>query len=93
MEEVYRGYEQDEATKKYFRYFYDKADSIHVKSIDFQNSNIRGNTAELNFKLVLNVMANGSPTPSAVPSTWRADLVREGPRAPWKLQKLTNHRL
>ena len=93
MEEVYRAYEQDDATKKYFRSLFDKADSIHVKSIDFQNSNVRGNTAELNFKLVLNAMSNGSPTPTAVPSTWRADLVREGQRAPWKLQRLTQHRL
>jgi len=93
MEEVYRGYDQDEATKKYFRSLIDKADSIHVKSIEFQNSNVRGNTAELNFKLVLNAMYGGSPTPTAVPSTWRADLVREGQRAPWKLQKLTQHRL
>jgi serine/threonine-protein kinase len=93
MEDVYRGYEQDEATKKYFRVFIDKADSIHVKSIDFQNSNVRGNTAEVNFKMILNVTLNSSPTPSAVQSTWRADLVRDGSRAPWKLQKLTNHRL
>ena len=93
MEEVYRGYDQDEATKKYFRVFTDKADSIHVKSITFQNSNVRGNTAEVNFRMILNVIANASPNPTAVPSSWRADLVREGPRAPWKLQKLTNHRL
>jgi hypothetical protein len=93
MEEVYRGYDQDELTKKYFRVLIDKADSIHVKSIKFQNSNVRGNTAELNFRMILSVTANASPAPSEVPSTWRADLVREGQRAPWKLQKLTNHRL
>jgi serine/threonine protein kinase len=91
MEEVYRGYDQDESTKKYFRGIIDKADSIHVKSIAFQNSNVRGNTAELNFRLILNVTANASKIPTEVPSTWRADLVREGQRAAWKLQRLVKH--
>lgn len=91
MEEVYRGYDQDEATKKYFRGIIDKADSIHVKSIAFQNSNVRGNTAELNFRMILNVTFNSSKIPTEVPSTWRADLVREGQRAAWKLQRLMKH--
>ncbi|HKN68099.1 MAG TPA: serine/threonine-protein kinase [Gemmatimonadaceae bacterium] len=91
MEEVYRGYDQDEGTKKFFRSMFDRADSIHVKSIAFENSNVRGNTAELNFKLTLNVMFNGSKLPTEVPSTWRADLVREGQRADWKLQRLVKH--
>ena len=92
MEEAYRGYEQDESTKKYFRVFIDKADSIHVKSIAFQNANVRGNTAELNFRMILNVTANSSKiTTAEVQSTWRADLVREGLHAAWKLQRLTKH--
>ena len=91
MEDVYPGYDQDEPTKKYFRGIIDKADSIHVKSIAFQNSNVKGNFAQLNFQMILNVTFNGSKTPSAVPSTWRADLVRESQRAAWKLQRLTKH--
>lgn len=93
MEEVYRGYDQDEPTKKYFRGIIDKADSIHVKSITFQNSNVRGNTAQLNFRMMLNVTANSSKIPTEVPSTWRADLVREGAKAAWKILKLTQIRL
>jgi hypothetical protein len=91
LEEVYRGYERDESTKKYFRGIIDAADSIHVKSILFQNSNVRGNTAEVNFRLILNVTANASKTPTEVPSTWRADLVRDGQRAAWMLQRLVKH--
>jgi len=91
MEEVYRGYDQDQATKKYFRAIIDAADSLHVKSIQFQNSNVRGNTAEVNFRLIVSVMPSASKIPYDVPSTWRADLVRDGQRAAWMLQRLVKH--
>ena len=93
MEDAYKAYEQDDATKKYFRGIIDKADSVHVKSIAFQNSNVRGNTAELNFRMFLNVMANSSKIPTEVQSTWRADLVRDGQRAAWQIHRLVKHGL
>jgi hypothetical protein len=94
MEDVYKAYEQDDPTKKFFRGIIDKADSVHVKSIVYQNSNVRGNTAELNFRMTLNVTANSSKIPTAeVQSTWRADLVREGQRASWKILRLVKHGL
>jgi serine/threonine-protein kinase len=88
MEDVYKAYEQDDPTKKYFRGIIDKADSVHVKSIAYQNSNVTGKTAELNFKMILDITANSSKIPTEVQSTWRANLVREGPRKDWKLQRL-----
>ena len=90
IEEQYPRYDQDEPTKKYLSQIINTADSVHVASITFQESNVRGNTAQVNFKMLLNVNFNGSKQPMAVgPSSWRADLVRDGVRAPWKLQKLT----
>src|SRR5205085_1726955 len=77
MEEVYKWYDQDDQTKTYFRPIIDKADSIHVK-IAFQSANVVGNTAQLNYRLIINVTSNSSKIPTEVQSTWRADLVREG---------------
>ncbi|HKW11502.1 MAG TPA: hypothetical protein VJO33_14050, partial [Gemmatimonadaceae bacterium] len=91
MEEVYRNYYQDEQTKKYFDGIINKADSIHVKSIAFRNSNVIGNTAQLTYRMIINVTSNVSKAPTEVPSTWRADLVRDGLRAPWKIQHLWRH--
>ena len=91
MEEVYRNYDQDDQTKRYFRGIIDKADSIHVKSIVFGKANVVGNTAQLTYRLIINVTSNNSKTPTEVPSTWRADLVREGQKAAWKIQRLTRH--
>lgn len=90
MEEVYRNYYQDDQTKKYFDGIINKADSIHVKYV-FRNSNVIGNTAQLTYRMIINVISNASKAPTEVPSTWRADLVREGPRTPWKIQHLTRH--
>jgi hypothetical protein len=39
--------------------------------------------------MIVGVMTNGSKTPVEVPSTWRAVLVREGAKSPWKIQHLT----
>ena len=86
MQDVYKDYEQDEATKRYLKGIIDKADSIHVKSIAYQGSHIVGNTAELKYRMIVTVIFNNSKIPTDVPSTWRADLVREG-RA-WKIHKL-----
>ena len=91
MEEVYRGYEQDDQTKTYFNGIINKADSIHVKSIVFRNSNVIGNTAQLTYKMIINFTSNVSKAPTDIPSTWRADLVRDGVRAAWKIQHLTRH--
>ena len=91
MEEVYRNYDQDDQTKRYFRGIIDKADSIHVKSIVFGKANVVGNTAQLTYRLIINVTSNNSKTPTEVPSTWRADLVREGQKAAWKIQRLWRH--
>jgi serine/threonine-protein kinase len=88
MQDVYKGYEQDDQTKKYFKGILDRADSIHVKLIAFQQSHVSGNTAQLKYKMIVSVTANGSKTPTDVPSTWRADLVREKQGGPWKLWKL-----
>jgi serine/threonine-protein kinase len=90
IEEVYKAYEQDEPTKKYLKGILDKADSVHVKLV-FRSSNVigsAGNAAELTYRMVMNVLFNGSKIPVEVSSTWRAQLVREGTHAPWKLQKL-----
>jgi serine/threonine-protein kinase len=91
MEEVYRNWDQDDQTKTYFNGLINRADSIHVKSLVFRNSNVIGNTAQLTYRMIINVIYNGSKVPTEVPSTWRADLVREGLRAPWKIQHLTRH--
>ena len=92
MDEAYRNYEQDDPTKKYIKGILDKADSVHVKSIQFQNSNVTRNVAQVNYRMMINVIANQSKTPTAeVVSSWRADLVRDGPKQPWKLHQLTRH--
>jgi hypothetical protein len=91
LEEVYASYEQDDQTKRYFRGIIDKADSIHVKSIMYQNSNVTGNTAQLNYRMIIDVIANSSKTPTEIPSSWRADLVRDGQKSAWKLHRLTRH--
>jgi hypothetical protein len=91
MEEVYRNYEQDDQTKKYFKKILDTADSVQVKSIAYQNSNVTRNVAQVNYRMIINVIANQSKIPTEVPSSWRADLVREGPKQPWKLRQLTRH--
>ncbi len=94
IEEVYTAYQHDDSTRKYFKGIIDRADSIHVKSISYRSSNITGNVAELRYKMNIAVSTNGfKGTTSELPSTWRADLVREGPKAPWKLHKLTQIRL
>jgi hypothetical protein len=89
IEAVYPGYDHDDDTKKYLRGILDRADSIHVKSITFGKSNVTGNTAELRYRMNIAIWANGSKVPtSEVASTWRADLVREGPHDPWKAHQL-----
>ena len=89
MQEVYKAYEQDQQTNKYFKQILDHTESIHVKPIDYQRANASGNMAEVRYRMIVSVTYNASKTPTDVgPSTWRAELVREGPRAPWKLQKL-----
>jgi serine/threonine protein kinase len=94
IEEVYKAYDHDDSTKKYFKGIIDRADSIHVKAIAYRSSNITGNVAELRYRMNISVATNGSKVPtSEVTSTWRADLVREGLKAPWKLHKLTQIRL
>jgi hypothetical protein len=47
--------------------------------------------AQVNYRMIINVIANQSKIPTEVPSSWRADLVREGPKQPWKLRQLTRH--
>jgi serine/threonine-protein kinase len=89
LQEVYVNYEQDKPSKKYFEGILDRADSIHVKSIAYQQSHVTGNTAQLRFKMVVSVTSNGSKVPTDVPSTWRAELVRESPKGPWKIRQLT----
>ena len=91
MEEVYRNYDQDRATKRYFDSILDKVDSVHVKSIQFQNSNVTRDVAQVNYRMIINVIANGSKVPTEVPSSWRADLVRDGPKQPWKIRQLMRH--
>jgi len=89
LQEVYVNYEQDDPTKKYFsKGILDHADSIHVKSITYLASHVSGNTAELKYKMIVSVMSNGSKTPTDVPSTWRANLVRESPKGGWKIHEL-----
>jgi len=89
IEAVYPGYDHDDDTKKYLRGILDRADSIHVKSITFGKSNVTGNTAELRYRMNIAIWANGSKVPtSEVASTWRADLVREGPHDSWKAHLL-----
>ena len=91
MEEAYSHYKQDDPTKKYFEAILDKADSVHVKSITFQNSNVTRNVAQLNYRMIIGFTANGSKIPTEILSSWRADLVRTGPKQPWQLQHLTRH--
>ena len=93
MMEVYKAYEQDDETKRYLKGIIDHADSIHVKSISYQSSNVTGNRAELKYRMIIAVTANGSKIPTEVPSTWRAVLVRDGTKAPWKIQRLTQVKL
>ena len=89
MQEVYKAYEQDQQTNKYFKQILDHTESIHVKPIDYLRANASGNMAEVRYRMIVSVTSNASKAPTDVgPSTWRAELVREGPRAPWKLQKL-----
>jgi len=95
MQDVYRGYEQDQTTKTYWSKLLKSADSIHVKTISYPSAyHTVGNTAELRVRMTVSYTANGAKTPAAdVTSTWLAHLVREGPRAPWKLQKLEEIKL
>ena len=88
MQDVYLAYDQDEATKKYLKAIIDHADSIHVRPIAYQDAHVGGNTAELKYRMIVSVTYNGSKTPVDVPSTWRANLVRGGQRAAWKIHKL-----
>jgi hypothetical protein len=62
-----------------------------VKSIVFQNSNVTRNAAQVNYRMIINVIANQSKMPTEVPSSWRADLVRDGPKQPWRIKQLTRH--
>jgi serine/threonine-protein kinase len=89
MQEVYAHFDQDPATKTYWKTIFDKADSISVKPVNYRSSNTSGNTAELRYTMDVSVMSNGSKLPTVVGATWRADLVREGPRARWKILRLT----
>jgi hypothetical protein len=91
IEDVYKSYDQDDATKKYLRGIIDKADSVHIKSVFYQNSSVKGNTAQLNFRMIMNVTFNASKIPTEVPSTWRADLTRDGQRSAWQIQHLMKH--
>jgi serine/threonine-protein kinase len=91
IEDVYKSYDQDDATKKYLRGIIDKADSVHIKSVAYQNSSVKGNTAQLNFRMIMNVTFNASKIPTEVPSTWRADLTRDGQRSAWQIQHLMKH--
>jgi serine/threonine-protein kinase len=91
IEEVYKNFDQDDATKKYFKGIIDKADSVHVKSLSYQSSNVKDNTAELNFRIIMNVTTNSSKIPTEVPSTWRANLARDGQRSPWQILHLLKH--
>ena len=89
MRDVYAGYEQDEPTKRYWSKILDAADSIRINPIVYNTSNTSGNTAELTFRINASVTYNGGKIPtSSLENTWRANLVREGPRAPWKIQRL-----
>jgi serine/threonine-protein kinase len=93
MMEVYKAYEQDDETRRYLKGIMDHADSIHVKSVSYQSSNVTGNRAELKYRMIIAVTTNGSKIPTEVPSTWRAVLVRDGTKAPWKIQRLTQVKL
>ena len=90
MREVYSGYEQDEETRTYFnKGIFEKADSIFVKPINYRSGNETGNTAEVKFTMTPSVTFNGTKTPLDIPMTWKVDLVRLGPGAPWKIRHLT----
>jgi serine/threonine protein kinase len=89
IEAVYPNYEQDQDTRKYFHGIIDRADSIHVKSVVFESSDIRRNTAQLTYRMIINMTFNASKIPTEVPSSWRADLVRENAGSAWKLRRLT----
>ena len=90
IEAVYAAYQRDDSTKKFLRGIIDRADSIHVKTISFQSSNVTGNFAEVKYRMTVSLTANGSKVPtSEVTAFWRADLVRDGQKAAWKLHKLT----
>jgi hypothetical protein len=90
MMEVYTHYEQDDSTKRYIGGVINKADSIRVKPVSYVSSNVTGNRAELKYRMIIAVTYNGSKFPVEVPSTWRAVLVRDGAKAPWKIQHLTH---
>jgi hypothetical protein len=93
IEEVYKAYDHDDSTKRFFKGIIDHADSIHVKSIAYRSSNITGNVAELRYRMTLSVTAPSSKVPTSdVPSSWRADLVRESQKGAWKIRKLTQIR-
>jgi serine/threonine-protein kinase len=94
IEEVYKAYDHDDPTKNYLRGIIDHADSIHVKSITYRQSNVTGNEAELRFRMSIAITANGAKVPtSEVTPIWRADLYRDGPKAAWKIRKLTQIKL
>jgi serine/threonine protein kinase len=93
MVQVYRDYEKDQKTKSYFQPILEKADSVHVKSIDYQSSsvNAKGDSAQVRFRLLLSYTVNGAKTATAdlAPTIWRADLVRSSPKARWRIAHLT----
>ena len=91
MEEVYSHYEQDGPTKKYLEGLLDRADTVYVKSIVFQNSHVTRNVAQVKYRMIIGFTAKGSMIPSEVLSTWRAALVRAGSKQPWQIQRLTRH--
>jgi serine/threonine protein kinase len=94
IEEVYKAYDHDDSTKKFFKTFIDKVDSIHIKAISYRSWNITGNMAELRYRMNIAFWANGAKVPTSENiTTWRADLVRDGQKAPWKIRHLTQSRL
>ena len=91
MEEAYSRYEQDDRTKHYFEALLDRADSVHVTSIEFQTWNVTRNVAQVNYRMIISYKLNQSRIPIEVASSWRADLVRPGPKEPWQIVHLTRH--
>jgi serine/threonine protein kinase len=89
MREIYANYEQDEATRKFWPSLFKQADSIQVKAINYRASKTVGTTAEVSYTMTARVTYNNSKEPVEVPSTWKADLVREKPGAAWKIRQLS----
>ena len=89
IESVYAAYDQDDPTKRYFKGIIDRADSIHVKPMVYESSDVKRNTAQLTYRMIMTVTFNASKIPTDVPSSWRAELVRESPGSAWKIHRLT----